>query len=67
MICDKILRCAIRQKEGVWGGTLFPPAIDIVERRVKIRLYTLKTENRLLDAENDELMGVIKLPSLAQI
>jgi hypothetical protein len=42
---------------------VFPPAVDMVERLVEIHLYTPKTENRMCDAENDELMQVITLPS----
>jgi hypothetical protein len=38
------------------GGNSVPPAVDIVERRVEIHLYTPKTENRMCDAENDKLM-----------
>jgi hypothetical protein len=50
-------------KGGGSGGNGVPPAVDIIETRVKIRLYTPKTENRLCDAESDELMAMIKLPS----
>jgi hypothetical protein len=50
-------------KGGGLGGTPFPLAVDIVETRVKIHLYTPRTKNQLCDADNDELMAVIKLPS----
>jgi hypothetical protein len=49
-----------RQARGMGsGGTLFSSAVDIVETRVKIHLYTPRTKNRLCDADNDELMAVI--------
>jgi hypothetical protein len=42
---------------------VFPPAVDIVEKQAKIHLYRPRTKNWLCDADNDELMAVIKLPS----